>query len=374
MEIYYERKQCIFCNSINIKKYFDNNFTIPLGCSATEINNLNKYMPFNILKCNNCKTYQTQYLGDLNIVYNYNAKPYGNIRNKMYDLFVDFILDNNNINKILEIGGGSGALCDMIINKKYIDYTIVDPSYSGENLKINIINDFFENIDDNDNLFNCDTIIMSHVFEHFYEPLKIIEKIYKNNKIKYIYINHPELENFIKDDTYLVLNPEHTFYIENQFLEKLFLKYGFKLCRKYNHMNFAIFFEFERISYNINNDIILYNYNSDNDINIFFENIHNRVNKINNIIENLSKDIYIYIWPCSMHTTYLLTFGLNKDLLKGVLDNSKDKIGKYLYGTNLLCLSFEETINKNNKIAIILNGGVYNQEININKDNIIIIS
>jgi hypothetical protein len=45
-----------------------------------------------------------------------------------------------------------------------------------------------------------------------------------------------------------------------------------------------------------------------------------------------------------------------------VLDNSPNKIGKYLYGYNLECKSIEDKLN-DEKYAIILNGGCFNKEI-----------
>jgi hypothetical protein len=368
---YNERTKCIFCNNINVTSIFEKDYTVALGCYTINNKNHNaKYMPFNILKCEKCKTYQTKYLGDLNIIYDYYAKPYGSIRNEMYELFTNFILDNNNIKNICEIGGGDGNLSKLILSKKSINYTIIDPNYSGSDDNVNIINDFFENVEIND----CDTLIMSHIFEHFYEPMVIIEKIAKIKNLKYIYINHPDFENYVKDNSYLILNPEHTFYIENQFLESLFLKYGFIKRKQNNNQKFAIFFKFERYTNDITNKIIPINKSSDIDIIEFYKNISKRVNYINEEMQKYyDLNIPIYIWPCSMHTVYLIMFGLKKSLLIGILDNSEHKIGKYLYGENLKCFSFKEIIKTNEKIVVILNGGTYNKEIITNNNNIIFI-
>jgi hypothetical protein len=71
----------------------------------------------------------------------------------------------------------------------------------------------------------------------------------------------------------------------------------------------------------------------------------------------------VYIWPSSMHTNFVISFGLNKDRIINVLDNSPNKIGKYLYGYNLLCKSFTECIQSVERKIIILAGGSYNKEI-----------
>ena len=74
-----------------------------------------------------------------------------------------------------------------------------------------------------------------------------------------------------------------------------------------------------------------------------------------------------YIWPCSVHSITLITMGLNYKRLSGILDNSPNKVGKYLYGYNLLCYSFDELVKtENNNISIIMGGaGKYLDELDI---------
>jgi hypothetical protein len=92
--------------------------------------------------------------------------------------------------------------------------------------------------------------------------------------------------------------------------------------------------------------------------------------------EHMGKDIYI--WPASIHSTYLCQFGLNYSKLKGLLDNSKYKIGKKMHCINIPIFSFTELLLKNDKnTVVILNGGFNVKEVNeqINAaNNIIFIS
>jgi hypothetical protein len=85
----------------------------------------------------------------------------------------------------------------------------------------------------------------------------------------------------------------------------------------------------------------------------------------------------ICIWPASVHTQFLIMLlQLTNDEIDFVLDNSINKIGKVLYGYNLECKSFNDNCNNEN-IAIILNGGCFNNEvinkIKIDKNQLIII-
>jgi len=116
---------------------------------------------------------------------------------------------------------------------------------------------------------------------------------------------------------------------------------------------------------------------NNNSIDAYFNNLLNKKQQIIEFIKyskNNNKEICI--WPTSVHTQFLLMITEIKNI-DFVLDNSPNKIGKYLYGYNLECKSFEENCN-NEKNAIILNGGCFNKEIidkmNINKDHILIIS
>ena len=61
-DIYNEVSKCLFCKSKDLITLFDNNYTIPLGCYSVEKETKCVYMPFNILQCVNCRTFQTKYL------------------------------------------------------------------------------------------------------------------------------------------------------------------------------------------------------------------------------------------------------------------------------------------------------------------------
>jgi len=351
----------MFCYHEKLTPLWEKNFEIPLGCYVIPTPETVCYsMPFNILKCEGCKSYQTQYLGNVDIIYNYHANSHGTIRSTMDELFAAFITSNTNISNIMEIGGGNGGLSDIILEKQpKLNYTIVDPTYSGHMNGKTILRNYFENISTDD--IQVDTIVMSHVFEHFYEPSKILEKFNQCSSIRSIFLNLPDLESYIQQDNYHVLNPEHIFYVENQFIIKLFKKYGFTIKNIYYHQKHSVFFEFERYLDNICNDTLI-NYKSETDVPQFFERIFDKIHNIYEIIEQNS-DKKVYIWPCSMHTIYLLSLGLNPDKITAVLDNAPHKIGQYLYGFKKICIPFNTILTSIEPCIVILNGGCYNQEI-----------
>lgn len=375
---YIIRKQCIFCNNNLDDLYFNNDYEIYIGQYAVDLNsdkNTHIKIPFNFYICSNCKTLQNKYLGNLNDIYKINhGDGTAPIVINLHNFVSDIILNNiNNINNIIEIGCSCGLLADNILNKinnVNFEYNIIEPSFIGDPKNKIIYNNYYENVDDKN--INANTLIMSHVFEHFYEPRKILDKISENNNIKYIYLINPDMEYCIKNNVYHVLNTEHTYYIDNNFIIQLFNLYNFKLIQSLNFKNHSIIFIFEKeqilnnnAEYNIRNSRIINSIhfcNEIDNINVYYKKIFSDVNKINTIIEN-NKDKNIYIWPSSIHFSYMNTFGLNNNI-SGLLDNSKYKIGKKMYGTDLLISSFNEKILKDElNTIIIMSGPSFHEEI-----------
>ena len=357
---YTERTRCIFCEGESLLTSFKEDKQIPMGNNVvdTKCDSFHS-MPYNIQQCSACLSFQTKYLADVHILYeNAFAGAYGSIRSTHNILFASFIADNDKANYLCEIGAGNGELSDILIEKKDVSYTIIDPSYCGKKEKKKILTTYFEDCKEND--ISANTIVMSHVFEHFYNPIDVLKKLQSLQSIEYIYLSFPDLESFIKDGTYLVLTPEHTFYIDTSFLITLFQQHGFSLQRKYSHLNHSVFLEFYRTSSPIEKVLLRHEDSITERVDCFFKRLESSIQAIDTYRK---KEIPSYIWPCSMHTIFCLSLGLQEKYITNVLDNSPLKIGKYLFGYNLQCLSFKEIVQSQEKKTILLAGGCYNKEI-----------
>jgi hypothetical protein len=352
-----KRIHCIWCNSTDLSDFFETDYSTPIASYIEDELNTPEQIPYNVQKCNQCLSYQIKYVADPAKVYKKNhAYSYGTTLTEMCILFSDMITSSD-IHSILEVGAGNGYLADKILKAKpTLNYEIIDPQYIGNRENRTIINSFIENYDTTASLH--DTIVLSHVFEHFYEPLTILNTFKSMKNLKHIFLNMPNLELYVQKNTFHVLNTEHTYFVENDFLEAFFRINGFKLEKKLFFKEHSVFFHFVKTDTQID-QVQLINKNSVELIQNFFNYIKDITNKLNQTTDGNP----IYMWPCSMHTQFILNFGVNTNLITALLDNSSDKIGQYLYGFSKQCLSFEAIISLNKPSTIILNGGCFNVEI-----------
>jgi hypothetical protein len=357
--IYKERTECIFCESKQLETLLSKDFTVPLGNFAVDSPTSPSYfMPYNVQVCEQCGTVQTKYIGDLQLIYENNfAGAHGSIRSTHTTLFSDFITSNKQVQSITEIGAGNGELADSILEKRELPYTVVDPSFGGNKIKKTILPTFFESCKNED--IQSNTLVLSHVFEHFYNPRRVLQKFQDLSSIEFIYLSFPDLEAFIEDGTYHVLNSEHTFYVRNQFLKEIFEIYGFSCKREYLHARHSVFFEFVR-NPSLESKQFPVNKTTKEHAQQFFQRLFQHIEEANTL---LTTSLPVYIWPCSMHTLFTLSFGLTKESLIAVLDNSPLKIGKYLYGHSYKCLPFQDIIHNTSEKIILLTGGCYTQEV-----------
>lgn len=355
------REKCIFCSSDLTNHLFEQDLENYVAHYAVEkLCDKFDLIPYNVLSCDKCGALQTKYLGDLNEIYKINhADGTGITMQKMHEKKLDLILKyQKNVNGIIEIGSSIGMLSDLILKNIDTNYYVIEPSYFGNTEKRIIISDFYENVNDED--LDANTLIMSHVFEHFYNPLEILEKIKNNNKIENIFLTFPNLEKYISEGIHHVLNTEHTFYVDNNFIEQVFKLYGFELIENDIYKTHSVFFYFKRNEKIKTQDVILKNEKSD--ISNYFQKIKETVDHFNRIIKcNPQKNIYLF--PASCHSIFLSVFGLNYKSLTGMVDNSPNKIGKKVYGLELEIFSFKETLKNNKDSIFLINGGIFNSEI-----------
>lgn len=365
--MYQERTKCIFCSSSDLTDVIDSHVSIPQGMFMCEDKQYDAmWMPYNILFCPSCKTFQNKYLADIEVLYSaQHVAPIGNIRRTMDIMFSEMVNANPFVNGIIEIGGGQGYLADLLVadNKIQGNYHIVDPMYKGSRENRIVIDAFVESVPIH--TINANTIIMSHFLEHLYTPKETLQKILHNG-IEHVFVCHPDFDDYtgVYPLTYNVLHCEHTFYIDNDFLVALIESYGYVKIQERKHMGYAIMYEFTRGEKCDHRMDPLCNLKTESGMQRYLIDVREKVQKINATLEACHEsDTDVYIWPSSIHTLTLFYHGLNHKALKGVLDNSESKIGKFMYGYNTECISFNSVINSSQKVIVFLNGGCYNKDV-----------
>lgn len=364
-DIYRQRTDCIICSSSSLSQILPSDTSLPLGCfPVKDLSFPCHIVPYNAVHCTTCGVVQTKYIGNLDLVYGHNfAGICGTTRGVMNTLFADFILETSKLQSIVEIGAGNGEVSDILLEKNTsLSYTIVDPAYWGNHSNRTILKSFFEDIVE-DHINTPDTVVMSHVFEHFYSPFDILKKISSLKSVSNILLNWPNLEEFVKGRTYNVLNMEHIFYAENKYIEQLFEMVGFKVSRVYEYNKFALFYHFERDpTLTSLQTVFPSNHSSLQDVQSFFNSLFDKVQTFNGILDS-NPQLPAYIWPCSVHTSFCFMAGLQQNRITNILDNSPGKIGSYQYGFSIPCVSFHQTVQTSEDKILFLVGGQYTQEI-----------
>lgn len=350
------RSSCIFCNHTKLINYFSQDMLVPQAMFLSDSICNASWMPYNVSVCQQCYTHQTKYLADINLLYSVtHIAPIGNIRKSMDDVFASMIHENSRINGILEIGGGQGTIADMVVGR--YEYTIIDPAYTGSQHNRTIIKGFAEDIDISG--LDANTLVMSHVFEHLYSPMTMLEKVLHPG-IEYVYICHPDYDDYteIMPLTYNILHAEHTFFIDNAFLVGIIERFGFKKISEVKHSGYAVMYAFQRDAQLASNQSMLANTKTIGNFARYVDDIQNKIRKIHDIIDT-NVNIPVYIWPCSVHTLSLFYHGLDHTRIAGCLDNSTSKIGKIMYGYNVKCIAMSNA----KEGIVVLNGGCYNRDI-----------
>ena len=370
--------KCPFSNNKSFEKLFEfKKFPIYMGVVEKNFKPEYKNMTFNInKKTGSVQIYPRVPLRKLYFK-SHGSGTIGSTWKMHHKAFFNFVKPHFK-NIVMEIGGGHNSISKNLKNKNLNDkikLITFDPNGKKINKKHKLIKNFFHKKLVKNYINNTDLVVHSHLFEHIFEPvdfLKLINKILNNNG-KHIF-SIPNLKKMISMQQSNAMNFEHPYFLEESLVDKLLLNNGFKIVRKIYFKNHSIFYETKRKSkyknlnykkYTANKNLFLYFYNK----------IIKDIKKIQMIRKKINNPILLF----GAHIfSQMIVFGsnINTKNFDGVIDNDKNKQGKYLYGTKLKVYS-PSIIKKLNKPYVVLRAGSYNEEIKkqifqINKETRII--
>jgi len=360
MYMFTKRISCVLCQSHIFEDFYNlKNFPI-LHSMVTTNEKDDIYMDYEWKICKLCRCVQLINLIDPTILYSDDNKLlltplWVNHHNE----FTNFINNSINIISICEIGGGSNPLYSFFKNNN-LKYTILDIYET--NKKIDNINYQIGNCE-NFTDYKDDSVLISHTFEHLYNPHNFLKSISKSS-VKNLFISIPNFNAYLKNKTsILFINNQHTFYYEKENIKSLFEMYGFIQLNVINFKDHSLFFHFQK-----SNSIIPYQIKP---INVEKE-LFNHFNSILLNIQKFKLDKPFYIMPSYMYGQIVYNFLNNKKHILGFIDNDINKCNKRIYGTSVL--TFEPSIlssNECNDILIVKTpyfDEMYKQVKNINKN------
>lgn len=289
------------------------------------------------------------------------AGSVGSLWQQHHHKFAQFI-NNSSPKRIFEIGGGHGILAASFFNLfGSIPWTIIEPSPRlSENIEVNFIKGFFNS--DFNPTEDYDTIIHSHTFEHIYDPKLFLTDIRKKFKSKSNMIFSIPNMNIMLDKRYPnFMNFEHTTFLSEEYVDFLLIHSGYKILRKKYFGEHSIFYHTTLDSNEYTTPNYPKNYiQNKRRISEYFDFFTSKSKEINSAIKNhVGKK---FLFGAHIFAQLLIKSGLDTSKIDYLLDNDKSKHNKRLYGTDLEVLN--PTVLKNeNSPLVILNAGIYNEEI-----------
>ena len=312
------RVECVICTNsplVSIAKLQD----FPIRCCSDTKEKHDIFWNMEIGVCNQCGSLHQMNLLDLDILYGGKYilnTTYSKDWLRHYDEFALFIKKNiNQEASIVEIGSSSHILLDRLIDH-YPNYTIFDFSLD----TVTMPKEHVKYIEGNCEKFIFDpkdVIVMSHVFEHLYNPKVFINNCMKNN-VKYILLSIPNMNN----PSTIHIAREHTFTYNDSDIMYLFGKYRYECI--------------ERVLFKDNHSIFYCFCLSNHIISI------PRINKsegYQRTKEFLNSTITVppdtYLLGAGYHSQCIYANITNKENIIGIVDNDKTKQNKYFFNTSL---------------------------------------
>lgn len=356
------RKNCCVCGSENLNFTLKiENFPVYMGVTTHKESN-DQFFDQTWNQCTDCGCLQLLNLLPVSTLYEFTHtnEVVGQIWEDHHDVFANFIA-NNMPRKILEIGAAHGYLANKLTEKLVTsEYTIIEPSTSLANSRIKIIKGFIE--EHLSELQDKDCIIHSHVLEHVYKPVEFINQISSHTLIGAdMYISFPNMDGLINSGGLNSLNFEHTYLLNPEQAELIFENAGFLIVKKEDYLSHSHFYHLKKKD-NISKIPLQFPNIGKQSIEFLkmVDSLKGFVSSTNKYIDSHKGGVYIF--GAHIFSQSFITLGLKTEKILGILDNSKSKQNKRLYGTPFRVFD-PSVISGAENVVVILNASHYQTEI-----------
>lgn len=341
------RTNCVICNDTLNAFYIRIGFPVSMSPPDESADVLSDQ---EFGSCSSCGCVQLMSLIEPIVLYRNNHNETYNTPTwkQHHSTFADFIINNDVGSDVIEIGGTPATLYPFLT---HLNYNIMNICHQETN-EVPFI------------LGNCETytfdnrsdLVLSHVFEHLYNPRKFIENI-ESCGVKRVFISIPNMDVQLKAKSPYCVSNEHTFFVNYGVICRLFGQCGYKCKSFVEFKNHSYFFMFElgsSVEYQDNTDTQSY-LDAFKDI---FETANLRFEK------NISDKYEVSFIAPGGHFGQLVHYYMQPKSLTGFLDNDVTKQYKRVYGTNYTVFPYDKLKEyKGQRIRIFLYGGPYVQEL-----------
>ncbi len=328
------RNRCVICGHSKLNNIYSfESFPVYMGVSDNISISDDVFEDMVWAVCEGCGCIQLKDLVDLSILYHKgHNSAYGKTWEKHHKLFASFVSRYCG-DSVLEIGGGNLKLAELVTgNDSDLKFTVFDTNCEkSDSPNITTREEFF-NYNNYNVEYDIDTVVHSHVLEHLHDPIEYMKTFARMLKDgQRMIMSVPLLDEMVKAKFTNSINFEHTYMIGESLLYFIINRTGFRIIETELFNPYNIFIVCEKTS---NVDTIelrnLYRRNlmMFHSFVKFHEEFAERVNRMR------GNDFYVF--GGHIFTQYLFAFGLDPDKFVCVLDNDPNKIGRRLYGTNMI--------------------------------------
>ena len=320
-----ERTQCVICEHGTLSTLVSYpNF--PANALATnQPPEADILINFTIAACEQCGCAQLQHLVDPSVLYTdeYTVVGFSPSWKTHHDVFAKFVKTNLSTPRILEIGGNAGALMARLPD---VEYSVLD-MFRHKDMPSSVT--FVQG--------NCETfdytghpaVVLSHVYEHLYRPREFVAALNAGG-VQDVFLAIPNFEAELNDSAIHVLNTQHTYYCDLEQIRYLFALRGYAMNAYHSHEDRAL-----------PTHMIHFKYVGCPAIPLPVIQVADKIVSLHGnyaeTIKDVKDDMFVspagmigqMIWYCSK---------ARGKLIRGFIDNSADKHGKRLYGTD--CISY----------------------------------
>jgi hypothetical protein len=327
-----KRNICCICSNQNLTHFRTiPKFPIYMGVSSLDESE-DLFLDQIWMICANCKTLQLGELVPLALLYsnNHHTEVVGETWARHHLAFSKFITIASR-DKVCEIGSAHDYLATLILDSHTnIEYFSVEPDPTKMDPRVIHIKDFAEN--HLAEIAECNVIIHSHVLEHVYNPrtfLSDLSSVMKENGR--MYISFPNIPELLAQFGVNGLNFEHSYFLSPRIFLKLISYAGLIITRSERFENHSYFYELAKShTANIAEEKVL---NEEYEaFNRLWDGLQEFVDTT--LLELKASSAPTYIFGAHIFSQSLLSIGLNKIIVNGILDNSSAKQGQRLYGSD----------------------------------------